>query len=149
MVANIGISQPDYILIKSDPPNLSNEDSLPEEEDVALRGGATSKEDSGSANEGSANEKGSASETQVRPAESARQDERATAGEGTRAGEEGEEGRGRNSEVVKVHVQKSASEELLQPTIQALAVLSNVSALKLQDGFLTIFCSSAGFGTLY
>lgn len=127
MVANIGISQPDYVLVRrvSDP---SSGHQLKEEEGEhsPVVGSTNSREDSGSAAEGSS------SEAPVRPAKSAREGgpqlaEEKNASEVTRE-EGGKEGRVRNGEVAGTQEkEKSTAEELLQPTLQALAVLSNVS----------------------
>ena len=117
MVANIGISQPDYVLVKmaSNPPPGQEED-----------GDGSAREDSGSATEGSA------SEGPVHPPESAVEGGTAAAAAGVVKSREATTGHVRNGEVGRIRGKmegKSASEELLQPTLQALAVLSNVSGL--------------------
>lgn len=115
MVANIGISQPDYVLVKKvdDPPPGDGEG----------REGST-REDSGSATEGSA------SEGPAHPPEPAV--EGGVAAAGVLKSSEVTTGHVRNGEVSRARGKtegKSASEELLQPTLQALAVLSNVRGL--------------------
>jgi hypothetical protein len=98
MVANIGISQPDYVVKRAGPEEVG--DSLD-----------SSRENSEA--EGSASDSHPVSKPpDLPPAEGSVSS--ASKGEATRGGKEG-------------GMEKSTSDELLQPTLQALAVLSNVS----------------------
>lgn len=136
MVANIGITHPDYILIKktndlASPGRQEGEEGQGRTEDL-IRVGSASDADSApvAINEDSSLEvpveSGDVVTTQPVVGVETSSRDGGTEGEGP-----GEEGRGRSGDAVKVNEkleERSAAEDLLQPTMQALAVLSNVSA---------------------
>ena len=135
MVANIGVSQPDYVLVnrRASGGGGGSWDGMKEGglsvvaegegEMVGEGGGGEEKPLVGKDAEASS----SASAEGPASAESARAREGRAAAAVEEASKVGEGGGSSGEEPGKA--EKSASEELLQPTIQALAVLSNVRTL--------------------
>ena len=132
MVANIGITHPDYVLIKkaTDLPSQGKEDGEVTAEDLLAVGSAGEADSAPVANGSGSSEVPVESGGEVVTPQPVVGVE--TSGEGTEGEGPGEEGHDRNNEVVKSNEkdedERSATEDLLQPTMQALAVLSNASA---------------------
>ena len=166
MVTNIGVTHPEYIMVAmtsssgdtttSKVLGSHTHSSGKEEAEVGPVVATKDVPVSGSASE----EEGKGSDGGVATAEEQAtvvSEEGKEGGGGAKSGEEagrrgvkhnGDIGRRKSQEKGSVEKESSASEELLQPTIQALAVLSNVRVN-------TLLCESVmfsllpGFGTLH
>lgn len=119
MVVNIGVTHPDYVMVK----NVSEFQDQDQDETPEGGGGSTNEENPVQDTEGSSDVSGHSADV----AKEGVNDVRAK-GSGEMAEEEKGDDDGAQAHEKKV--ERSTSEELLQPTIQALAVLSNVSRLK-------------------